>query len=149
MPVESLAMSWWTWLLLGLALMVLEAITPGGFYVIFFGVGAVIVGLLELVGLEMPLAFQGILFVITSVAAMLIFRKPLLERFNRNTPTGIVDSIEGETAQALDDIPANGFGKAELRGTAWNAHNIGDEPIVRAARCRVERVDGLTLYIRA
>jgi len=86
--------------------------------------------------------------VATSVGAILVFRKPLLERFNKSTPEGRVDAIAGETAHALDDIPVNGFGKAELRGAAWNAHNVGDAPIARASRCRVERVDGLTLYVR-
>jgi len=42
----------------------------------------------------------------------------------------------------------NGFGKAELRGTAWNARNVGDTPIAESQRCRVERVDGLTLWVR-
>ncbi len=141
-------MSWWTWLILGLVLMVLEVVTPGGFFVIFFGVGAIAVGLMEAAGLHMPLAVQGVVFVITSVAAILVFRKPLLERFNKSTPEGRVDAIAGEMAQALDDIPVNGFGKAELRGAAWSAHNVGDAPIARASRCRVERVDGLTLYVR-
>ncbi len=142
-------MNWWSWLIIGLILMALEAVTPGGFFVIFFGVGAVIVGLMEAAGLHMPLALQGVVFVATSVAAILVFRKPLLARFNKTTPKGHVDAIAGETAHALDDIPAGGFGKAELRGTAWNAHNVGDAPIARASRCHVERVDGLTLNVRA
>ena len=141
-------MSWWTWLILGLVLMALEVVTPGGFFVVFFGVGAVIVGLLELAGLHMPLTVQGLLFLVTSVVAILVFRKPLLARFNKSTPAARVDAIAGETAQALDDIPVNGFGKAELRGAAWNAHNVGEAPIARAMRCRVERVDGLTLDVR-
>ncbi|MEO8051005.1 MAG: NfeD family protein [Acidobacteriota bacterium] len=146
--VESFEVSWWGWLILGLVLMVLEAATPGGFFVIFFGVGALLVGLLDVAGLHLSLVLQGVMFVVTSVVALLIFRKPLLKRFNKSMPTTSVDAIEGETAQALDDIPVNGFGKAELRGTAWSARNVGDAPITRAARCRVERVEGLTLYIR-
>lgn len=141
-------MSWWIWLVLGLLLMALEAVTPGGFFIIFFGVSAVIVGVLELAGLHMPVPVQGVVFFVASVAAILVFRKPLLERFNKSTPEGQVDAIAGETAQTLDDIPVNGFGKAELRGTAWNAHNVGDAPIPRHTRCRVERIDGLTLHVR-
>ena len=39
-------MEWWTWILLGLLLLLAEIVTPGGFYIIFFGVGAVVVGVL-------------------------------------------------------------------------------------------------------
>jgi len=63
-------------------------------------------------------------------------------------PKGKVDNLIGETAQALEDIAVDAIGKAELRGAAWNAHNIGDAPIPGSTRCRVERVDGLTLYVR-
>jgi len=147
--VESLALSWWMWLVMGLVLMVFELATPGGFFIVFFGVGAVIVGLLELVGLHMSLLLQGILFVVTSLVAITVFRRPLLERFNKKMPTGTVDAIVGETAHAIDEIPANGFGKVELRGAAWNAQNVGEQPIARGARCKVDRVDGLTFYVRA
>jgi membrane protein implicated in regulation of membrane protease activity len=39
-------MDWWIWILLGLLLCVAELTTPGGFYILFFGIGAVIVGIL-------------------------------------------------------------------------------------------------------
>jgi membrane protein implicated in regulation of membrane protease activity len=34
-------MEWWIWILLGLVLLLGEIVTPGGFYILFFGVGAV------------------------------------------------------------------------------------------------------------
>ena len=33
-----MALSWWLWLLLGFLLFALELATPGGFFVVFFGV---------------------------------------------------------------------------------------------------------------
>jgi membrane protein implicated in regulation of membrane protease activity len=59
-----------------------------------------------------------------------------------------VDSLIGETALALEDIAPGAIGKAELRGACWTAHNAGDKPIHRSERPKVERVEGLTLYIR-
>ena len=47
-----LVMTWWTWLLLGLVLAALELATPGGFFILFFGLGAIVVGILELLGLR-------------------------------------------------------------------------------------------------
>ena len=39
-------MAWWLWVLLGFALVLCELLTPGGFFFLFFGLGAVAVGAL-------------------------------------------------------------------------------------------------------
>lgn len=147
--METLSFAWWLWTLVGLLLLAGELLTPGGFYLIFFGAGALAVGLIKLIlGIQFNLAMEGLLFVVISVAAMMLFRKPLLQRFQRLSPTSNVDNLTSEIATALEDIPAGGRGKAELRGTSWNAQNLGDAPIIKATRCQVERVDGLTLLVR-
>ena len=64
-------------------------------------------------------------------------------------PQTQVDSLVGETAVALEEIPAGGVGKAELRGSSWSARNLGESPIQLNQRVRVERIDGLTLDVRA
>jgi hypothetical protein len=140
--------SWWYWLLLGFGLLLLELITPGGFFVFFFGVGAIIVGLLASVSLPASPQLQWLLFGILSVAGLLFFRKPLQRRTNVSAGRE-VDSLVGEIAVAAGDIGIQQIGKVELRGSLWNACNIGDSIISAAQRCRVERVEGLTLYIRA
>jgi membrane protein implicated in regulation of membrane protease activity len=53
----------------------------------------------------------------------------------------------GEAATVLDNIEAGEFGKVELRGTAWNAKNSGDRMLVRGERCKVRRVEGLSLWV--
>jgi membrane protein implicated in regulation of membrane protease activity len=141
-------LSWWYWLLLGFGLLLLELITPGGFFVFFFGVGAIIVGLLASVGLSGSPELQWLLFGIVSVAGVLFLRKPLQRRTQVN-PDREVDSIVGEIAVATGEIGIQQIGKVELRGTQWTACNIGDSIINAAQRCRVERVEGLTLHIRA
>ena len=45
-------MIWWLWVLLGILLLAIELLTPGGFYVIFFaGIGWKILAGLGLLGL--------------------------------------------------------------------------------------------------
>ncbi len=146
--VDSLFLSWWAWLLLGLVLFGLEATTGGSLYLLFFGVGAVLIGLLDLIGVHLNFVMQGLGFVAISVLSMLFFRKPLLARFHRHMPKGKVDNLVGEVAKALQEIGVDGIGTAELRGASWTARNIGDAPIAESARCRVERVEGLTLQVR-
>ncbi|HYV17493.1 MAG TPA: NfeD family protein [Verrucomicrobiae bacterium] len=141
-------MTWWMWVLAGLALFAFELLTPGGFFVIFFGVGALVVGLLSGLGLiHGPvewLVFSGV-----SIVSLLLFRKPLLDWMKqREGPRAPVDSLIGETAVLTEDLPAGGVGKAELRGTSWNVRAREGTGLPRGQRTKVERVDGLTLWVR-
>jgi hypothetical protein len=145
---EALVMTWWIWVLAGFALLAGEMLTPGGFYLLFFGCGALAVGLLTALGWSGPLWFQGVLFAFLSVLSVLVFRKPLVQKMHAADQGKQVDSLVGEIALVVDRIQANGFGKAELRGSAWNAHNVGDQTLQPKQRCRVEKIDGLTLWVR-
>jgi membrane protein implicated in regulation of membrane protease activity len=85
-----------------------------------------------------------------AILSLLVFRGPLLARIktqDKEMPT--VDSIVGESAMPLEDLAPSGTGKAELRGTAWTAHNAGPALLKKGQRCKVERVEGLTLWITA
>jgi membrane protein implicated in regulation of membrane protease activity len=105
------------------------------------GIAAVAIPMLEWV--------QWLLFSIFSAVSLMFFRKPLMQKFHLSGKSSHrVDSLIGETAIALDDIAPAAIGKAELRGAAWSARNVGDRPVARAERCKVEQVDGLMLNIR-
>lgn len=140
-------MEWWTWILIGLVLFLAELVTPGGFYFIFFGAGAVGVGILAGLEIAGPLWFQFILFSALSVAALWLFREKLL-RLTHTASREPIDNLVGETAVAVDEISINAVGKAELRGASWSARNVGDRPLARGERCKVERVEGLTIFVR-
>ena len=144
----DLSVAWWIWILLGFALALLEMSTPGGFYFLFFGISALAVGLLSWTGAIAELWLELMLFSTFSAGASLIVRKPLMQRFGPKSENIPVDSLVGETAMALDDIDVNGFGKVELRGSAWSARNGGGQRVSRGQRCTVERVEGLSLWVR-
>jgi inner membrane protein len=77
-------MPWWAWLALGLGLILLELLTPLGFYLMFFGAGALVLGALASLHLPLPLWGEWLLFSGFSIVAMLLFRRPLLTRFHAN-----------------------------------------------------------------
>ena len=141
-------MTWWIWILIGLALVFAEVVTPGGFYLLFFGIGGVIVGLLALADFAGPSWLQVLLFSVISLCALWLFRGQLMQSFQGQAQVP-VDSLIGEIAHAVDEIAVNGVGKVELRGTSWSARNIGANPLSTGGRCRVDRVEGLTLFVRA
>jgi len=141
-------MCWWLWLVLGLVLVGLEVLTPGGFYVLFFGVGALVVGTLTGLGWGGPPWLQWLLFSVISVASLLCFRPHLIRLARSKERPDPMDTLVGEIAVLAEELPAGAVGKAELRGTTWTAHNRGGRALARGQRCRVEAVDGLTLIVR-
>lgn len=142
-------MTWWLWAFLGLFLLGSEIVTPGGFYMLFFGIGALVVGALVGLGLIQSEWVSWLLFSVFSVASLVILRPPLRRLMTADRGNGSsVDTMGGETAIVLDDLPPGATGKAECRGSTWNAHNAGDKPLLKGQRSRVERVDGITLWIK-
>ena len=138
---------WWHWLVLGLILAAAELASAGGFYVIFFGIGAIIVGLLASVGLAGPVWVQMLLFAVISVASLMLFRKRLLKSFQIDPQAPSIDTLVGEIGIAASDIAAGAIGQVELRGTSWSARNNASVAVGRGTRCTVVRVEGLTLHI--
>lgn len=139
-------MLWWIWLVAGLALMLGELLTPGGFYLLLFGIGASVTALAAALGLA-DLTAQTLLFLGVSIGALLLFRRPLLARIANSTPPP-QQALTGEIAVPMHLIPAQAVGQAELRGTVWSARNLADRPLLTGERCRVERTEGLTIYLR-
>lgn len=137
------------WVLIGLALLGVEVFTPGGFFVLFFGVGAIVVGVLVGLGIGGPPWAQWLIFSVVSVVSLLLFRSRLLARFGHDAPALRMDTLEGEVATPLEDLAPGAIGKAELRGTVWTALNADDRPLAKGQRSRVVRVEGLTLHLRA
>lgn len=142
-------MIWWAWVLLGLALLAGELLTPGGFFLAFFGVSALLVGILAYLGLMPSPALQWLLFSVVSVLALLVLRRPLMRWLQPILAGRQVNELEDETAVALDEIAPGSIGHAELRGSPWQARNVGDDVLRPGQRCRIQRIDGLLLHLRA
>lgn len=143
-------MVWWLWVLLGLGLLTFEVLTPGGFFAVFFGLAALLVGALTGLDVAGPPWLQWLLFSGTSVGFVLLLRRPLLARVKTAPRRALppIDSLLGEVATLLEDLPPGAVGRAELRGSGWTVRSVESKTLAKGARCQVERVDGLTLWIR-
>jgi hypothetical protein len=137
-------------MLVGAALLALEMLLSGTFFVLFFGVGALVVGGLVGLGLTSEPWIEWLLFSVVSVAALLAFRGRLLERFSRSRSSTVgTETLLGEVATLLDDLEPGAVGQGELRGTTWSVRSRDERRLQRGARCRVEKVDGLLLWVRS
>lgn len=141
-------MTWWTWLIIGLILAGAELLLPTGFFLFFFGIGGVAVAVLTYAELLSSFTSQGIAFIVISLACVALLRKPLLTKFHFRNRARAVDSLIGETAKALEPIAPDALGRVELRGSSWPARNMGIESILPGVQCEVEKVEGLTLYVK-
>jgi inner membrane protein len=140
-------MSWWIWVALGLVLTAIELATPGGFFIIFFGIAALAVGALTLTGLVAATWVQWLLFPVIALIAVRLFRQPLLGRLRLRNEADM-DSLVGGLATPSEDIAPGGHGRAEARGSTWNVRNVTTVPIAAGQRCRIVMVQGLVLDIR-
>jgi len=141
-------MPWWSWVILGLVLAAIELATPGGFFIIFFGIAALVVGALVLSRVVAAVWIQWLLFPVIAVAALRLFRQPLLGWMRIPEGSGDVDSLVGEIALASGEIRPGQHGRAELRGSSWAARNVDTQPHTTGQRCRVVAVQGLMLDLR-
>src|SRR5215204_2489549 len=94
-------MEWWMWLAAGLVLVVAELATPGGFVIIFFGIGALTVGALALLGAVTSAPLQFLTFSVVSVASLAILRGRVQSRL-RTPPSSNVDSLVGVVAMVQE-----------------------------------------------
>jgi inner membrane protein len=141
-------MAWWVWVLVGLGLLFGEILTPGGFYLVFFGVGALVTGFVTATPLELPEWGSWLLFSAFSVGTLLIFRRPLLAHFSKSNVKQPTDGVVGEVGVTKEAIAPKKLGKVELRGTNWSAKNVSEQEIPAGHRCSVTGMEGLTLLVQ-
>jgi len=140
------------WLLLGIFFMVLEALTPG-FFLAFFGLGAWVISAMVFFLPSMGQNLQWFVFLVVSVASLLIFRRKLKTFFhgrladNDNLEDAVLrDQYIGREVLILQEVGAARPGLAEFNGTNWQARTEGP-PIAAGERATVVRIDGLTLVL--
>lgn len=141
-------MPWWIWLIVGIALIGLElTVADLAFYLVFIGAAAVVVGVLEAGGAGLPVAGQWLLFAVLAVASMLLFREKLYKRL-RNVP-GFDNAAAGPrgTVAVGEDVPPGGSTRVALRGTEWDARNVGATPIKAGEQAEVLKTEGAMLQI--
>jgi inner membrane protein len=143
-------MTWWAWAILGIVFTVIDVHLTHDFTLFCVGVAAF--GVAAVAGLlpGLPLWSHWLVFALLSIAVLIGVRQPLLGRFHsRRGINTDFDYLLGEVATPCNDLAPNAVGQAELRGSVWTVRNSQPSPVGKNQRCRVTRVEGLTLWIKA
>jgi len=137
------------WFAVGVILMLLEFALPG-LIVFFFGVGAIVVGIVCL-ATDVSLNTQLVIFLASSIASLLLLRKAVTAVFAGHiggTQSGRenLDEFVGQKARVIRPIAPKVGGKVELFGTSWDAE--ADGAIPEGATVEVVAKNNITLKVR-
>lgn len=132
---------------LGFVLLVMELATPSGFFIMFFGLGALTVGALAGLGVLGSGLVEWLVFTVASIGYLVLFRGKLQQRFQAPPPPD-VDSLVGVLAVPQEALEPGAVGRVEVRGSTWSARNLGAAVLNPGQRCLVVSVDGLLLGVR-
>ena len=136
------------WFGVALALMAAETIVPGAF-LLWFGLAALVMGVVVLVIPDLSVLWQATLFAVLSIVAVLVYRKffrsvvetlgeqPLLNRK--------VDQMVGRTFVLHEPI-VNGFGKVRVNDALWT---VTGPDLPAGTRIQVMGADGPTLKVQS
>lgn len=134
------------WLAAILIFGAVEAFTVG-LVSIWFALGAAAAFIVSLV--VKSIWVQGVVFVVESLAAMLLIR-PLTQRWlvPKVEPTNadrVIDR-EGVVIQSIDNL--NATGRISVGGVEWAARGEEDLPIPSGTRVRVLGIEGVKVIVR-
>jgi membrane protein implicated in regulation of membrane protease activity len=135
------------WFLIGLVLLLLEFLIPG-LIIFFFGIGAWITALAFLI-FTPDINIQIVIFLVSSVLALVLLRRYLKKRFFKeggDNTASLDNEFIGRTAVAETDIPAEGRGKINFKGTLWNADSEVD--IKKGDRVIILAKESITLKVK-
>ncbi len=139
----------WGWVVIGTLLFCAELFAiDAQFFLVFIGAGAILVGIVGLLGVELPIWGQWLLFAVISLVAMVTFRRRLYNKIRGGVPV-MKDDFVGATVTLAEALQPGGRCRTEYRGTTWTALNVGDAPISSGGSAVIEATDGLVLKVRA
>lgn len=141
-------MHWWYWIVLGFALSLLEVFTVT-FFILWFGIGAVLVGLVKFVWTDMPVEMQILSWALISMMLAVMWFKVLKNRFPDKRWTA--EEVIGE--EGLLTLPVDEFTKGRVRfqkpilgSEEWACRS--SSKIEANERVRIVSIDGNTVTVQ-
>ncbi len=135
------------WLVLFVALLIIEIFTLG-LTTIWFAGGALVAVFLSFIGFTTPI--QVIAFLLVSILLLLLTRPIAVKFFNQERQRTNVESLIGMKAIVLEDIDTlRGTGRAEVNGLEWSAKTDNTDEVIAAGTVVViEGIQGVKLIVR-
>ena len=149
--MQEFKMLYWYWLVLGMILMLLELVAPS-FTIFWFGLGALVVGVVMLLFADISFTAQILLWVVASVGFTVLWFKVLKPRMTDRTGAGVArEAVLGETGM-VTRLPL-GERRGEMRfsipilgSDSWEF--ICDEDVNEGDKVMVREFSGNTMVVK-
>ena len=139
-----MTLEWWHWEIAGLALVLLELAVPA-FFIIWFGFGAMLVGLVLLVAPGLALSAQIGVWVLASVAMTVLWFR-VFKRSQHKTLVGTAaGEVIGEIGLLVSAVAPFERGKVRFQRPVLGAEEwvcMAESAIAAGERVRVVSVEG-------
>jgi inner membrane protein len=143
-------MQWWAWFVLAAALLSVELfVIDAQFYLVFLGVSAALVGLLDLADATMVAWQQWLAFAVLSLVTMIAFRERVYQLVRSRTGHVEQPLTLGDRVVIPVRLEPGQSCRADYRGSSWTARNVDQQAIDAGKEAVISHVDGLTLHVRA
>ena len=134
---------WWHWMVLGMCLAMAELAVPA-FFIVWFGIGAIGVGLALLIAPEISVALQVLLWAGLSSVLVVFWFRYLKPRTMTAVGTSAAN-VTGEVGVLVSDLCPNSrgqvrFQKPVLGSDSWECY--ADTKIKAGERVRIVVVEG-------
>ncbi len=140
--------AWQIWIILGIILSIMEVFTPG-FLIINFGLGAIITGIISLLGIG--LKAQLAVFSIISLTFFILSRKIASKILSKDKPEARtnVEALKGKFALVTEKIEGNlSPGMIKVGGEEWSAIGEVDGEIEVGEKVSIVGIEGNKLIVK-
>jgi membrane protein implicated in regulation of membrane protease activity len=129
------------------AIFIIGEIFTAGFFLACFGVGAIVSGVLAMMG--MNAVWQWASFIVVSGILFAVSRR-FAEKFSKKQPPGIgADRFIGKEGIVLEEIDnAENTGSVRIDKEIWRADSDSEKIIKKGSRIVVVRLDGTHVVVK-
>ena len=137
---------WWVWIAIA-AFFVVAEIFHMGFFLLWFGVGAAVAGILSLLGFGM--GWQLLSFIVVSAVLFAVSRR-FAERFTKKQPPGVgADRFIDKKGVVIEEINnLKNTGRVRIEKDEWRADSDTGEVISPGQTVEVIKVEGTHLVVK-
>ncbi len=140
---------WWTWVVGGIALILTELAIPS-FFIVWFGLGAILVGLLMLALPHLSLTAQLAVWTLASLAMVVLWFRVFKRSFHK-TRVGTADGeVVGEIGVLVSAVAPFERGRVRFQRPLLGSEEwvcLADSAIAAGERVRVVAVEGSYLKV--
>ncbi len=142
-------LEWWVWIVGGIGLILAELLIPS-FFVVWFGLGALLVGLLALLIPGLSLTVQLAIWTAASLAMVMLWFKVFKPGFHKTRIGTAAGEAVGEIGLLVSAVAPFERGKVRFQRPVLGSEEwvcMADTPIAAGERVKVVAVEGSFLTV--